>query len=155
MRQTMAFSVCISLKLKTSAIGDMIEKLRTSKMSATITHALVSAHIRRKVQSEEQGTSQSTLQGASNKKSSRCQLCEATDNKTPSRCEKKKQLSLYVKPIFVTIVRFAQKITCNEAHTKKKFISRVNLTGNMKHVTISEHDARVLRILIHTEVLHQ
>ncbi|KAL1233006.1 hypothetical protein TSPI_00795 [Trichinella spiralis] len=53
-------------------------------------------HIRRKVQSEQQGTSQSTLQGASNKKSSRCQLCEATDNKTPSRCEKKKQLSLYV-----------------------------------------------------------
>ncbi|KRX57237.1 hypothetical protein T09_15530, partial [Trichinella sp. T9] len=31
----------------------------------------------------------------------------------------------------------------NQAHTKKTFTTRVNLTGNMKHATISEHDARV------------
>ncbi|KRZ49559.1 hypothetical protein T02_1651 [Trichinella nativa] len=74
-----------------------------------------------------------------------CQLCEATDNRTPSRCDKSNKY-IYVKPIFVTVVRFAQKLTCiyisNQAHTKKKFTTRVNLTGNMKHAAISEHDAR-------------
>ncbi|KRX18517.1 Zinc finger BED domain-containing protein 5 [Trichinella nelsoni] len=47
--------------------------------------ALMSAHIVQKVQSEEQEISQSTVQVTSNKKRSRCQLCEATDNKTSSR----------------------------------------------------------------------
>ncbi|KRZ12632.1 PiggyBac transposable element-derived protein 4 [Trichinella zimbabwensis] len=41
--------------------------------------ALMSAHLVQKVQSEEQGTSKSTVQAASNKKRSRCQLCNATD----------------------------------------------------------------------------
>ncbi|KRZ02060.1 hypothetical protein T11_15453 [Trichinella zimbabwensis] len=49
---------------------------------------LTSTYFVPNVQSEEQGTSQSTVQAASNKKRSRCQLCEATDNKMSTRCAK-------------------------------------------------------------------
>ncbi|KRZ73173.1 PiggyBac transposable element-derived protein 4 [Trichinella papuae] len=60
-----------------------------------------------KVQSEEQGTSQSTVQAASNKKRSRCQLCDVADNKTSTRCVKCNKY-IYVKPILVSIACFAQ-----------------------------------------------
>ncbi|KRZ73174.1 PiggyBac transposable element-derived protein 4, partial [Trichinella papuae] len=69
--------------------------------------ALMSAHLVQKVQSEEQGTSQSTVQAASNKKRSRCQLCDVADNKTSTRCVKCNKY-IYVKPILVSIACFAQ-----------------------------------------------
>ncbi|KRZ12308.1 PiggyBac transposable element-derived protein 4 [Trichinella zimbabwensis] len=53
-----------------------------------IPRAFMSAHLVQKVQSEEQGTAGSTVQAASNRKRSRCELCDATDNKTSTRCVK-------------------------------------------------------------------
>ncbi|KRZ75041.1 hypothetical protein T10_6890 [Trichinella papuae] len=68
-----------------------------------------------KVQREEQGTSQSTVQATSNKKRSRCQLCDVADNKTSTR-----------RPILVSIACFAQ--------TNSSYIHQFE-NKNQRHIT--------------------
>ncbi|KRX77539.1 hypothetical protein T06_9430 [Trichinella sp. T6] len=100
--------------------------------------ALMSAHIVQKVQSEEQEIAQSTVQVASNKKRS------AKPQTTKHLAAVRNATNIYVKPILVSVVRFAQKITYTYiTHSKKKVTTRVNLTRNMTDVTISEHDKRL------------